>query len=330
MAVEFKDYYKILGVERTASDDELRKAFRSLARKYHPDVAKDKKTAEDKFKEINEAYEVLSDPEKRKRYDTLGANWDQQAGFRPPPGWEQGGRTYQSRGRPGEAFEFHFGGTGFSDFFEQFFGARGGPGYAGFEQARGGEPFAQEEIFSERGRDVESDLLVTLQEAIQGAVRTVSLRKLNPRTGEAELQNFRVRIPAGVHEGKRIRVPGKGAEGVRGGGAGDLFLRVKLEKHPDFRVQGSDLYHDLELAPWEAVLGTAVRIPTLEGPLTLKIPPGTNQGQKLRVRGQGLPMETGRGNLYAVVSIQVPTHADEEEKKLWEQLAKKTGFNPRK
>jgi curved DNA-binding protein len=198
MAVEFKDYYKVLGVSRDASADELRKAFRKLAREYHPDVAKDKAKAEEKFKEINEAYEVLSDPEKRKKYDTLGANWNRQA----PPGFEQG-RGFSSKGPRGEDYEFHFGGTGFSDFFEQFFG--GGRGARGFEfdemlgrqggRAQRGPGFGNQPV---RGNDIEGDVLVTLQEAFAGSIRTISLQKLNRQTGQAETQTFRVRIPIGV------------------------------------------------------------------------------------------------------------------------------------
>src|SRR5438132_11626964 len=173
MAVEFKDYYKTLGVARTASDEEIRKAFRKLARQYHPDVAKDKRTAEEKFKEINEAYEGLGDPQKRGKYDQLGANWKQGADFRPPPGWERRTRRSGGDAESFSDFEFHFGGTGFSDFFEQFFGSRGGRGPAGF--GRGGG-VAEEDFAAERGRDIEGDILVTLEEATRGSVRSVQVR----------------------------------------------------------------------------------------------------------------------------------------------------------
>ena len=331
MAVEFKDYYQSLGVSKGASDEEIRKAFRKLARKYHPDVAKNKAEAEEKFKEINEAYEVLGDPEKRKKYDTLGANWNRQGGFQPPPGWQSGGFTEAS---PGEGYEFRFGGTGFSDFFEQFFGGRG-RGFGGsspFEEAgaRSGG-YRQGRGAAQRGNDIEGDILVTLDEVLNGSIRPVSFQQTNPRTGRSETHTFRVKIPQGVQEGQLIRVAGKGEAGLGGGGPGDLYLRVRLAKHPDFRVRGSDLYHDLELAPWEAVLGTTVRVPTLEGPISLRIPPNTHAKQQLRVRGKGLPGRSGeRGDLYAVVGIEVPSELTAGERELWEQLAKKSEFRPRR
>lgn len=330
MAVEFKDYYKSLGVSKEATDDEIRKAFRKLARQYHPDVAKNKAQAEEKFKEINEAYEVLSDPEKRKKYDTLGANWNRQGGFQPPPGWQ--GAPFTETGP--EGFEFHFGGTGFSDFFEQFFGARGGgmPGGFTFEEAgsRRGAGGFRRGGFAQRGSDIEGDILVTLDEVVRGSVRPVSFRVANRRTGQTETHTFRVKIPQGVREGQLIRVAGKGEAGAGGGGPGDLYLRVRYAKHPEFRVNGGDLSYDLELAPWEAVLGATVRIPTLEGPVSLRVPPGTNGGQQLRVRGRGLPNgRNGRGDLYAVVSIEVPRQIRPDERELWEQLARKSDFRPR-
>jgi curved DNA-binding protein len=327
MAVEFKDYYQTLGVSRTASDDEIRKAFRKLAREFHPDVAKDKTRAEEKFKDINEAYEVLSDPEKRKKYDTLGAQWKQPGGFTPPPGWQQAGR-----GGQGQPFEFHFGGTGFSDFFEQFFSGRGGAGmrgFTGFEEPGRAETSGRGA--ARRGNDVEGDIMVTLQEALQGSIRTVSLRQINPRTGQAETHSFRVKIPAGVQEDQLIRVPGKGEEPSGGGSAGDLYLRVRFSKHPDFRVRGADLYYELEVAPWEAVLGATATIPTLEGSVGVRIPPGTTAGQQLRIRGKGLPAGGGRrGDLYAVIHIQVPVEISSAEKEIWEKLAANSSFNPRR
>jgi curved DNA-binding protein len=331
MAVEFKDYYQTLGVSKKATDEEIRKAFRNLARKYHPDVAKNKAEAEERFKEINEAYEVLSDPAKRKKYDSLGASWNQPGGFRPPPGWQGGG--FREAG-PNDEFEFRFGGTGFSEFFEQFFGGRGafGRGFD-FEEA---EPHARSQgfrpgrAFSLRGNDIEGDILVSLDEVLHGSVRTVSFQQADRRTGKTETHTFRVKIPQGVQDGQLIRVAGKGEAGVGGGGPGDLYLHVRLAKHPDFRVRGLDLYYDLELAPWEAVLGTTVRVPTLDGSISLRIPPGTNHAQQLRVRGRGLPSRTGeRGDFYAVVAIHVPSHVSSAERELWEQLARKSEFKPR-
>src|SRR3954453_3627658 len=232
MAVQFRDYYETLGVPKTASADEIRSAFRKLARKYHPDVAKDKKTAEEKFKQINEAYEVLSDPEKRRKYDDLGENWNQPgAGFQPPPGWgPAGGGGFQRT--PGGGVEFEFGGTGFSDFFEAFFG--GGRGQSAF----GG--FGQRQPRTERGSDVEADIMVTLEEALNGSTRAVSLR----RTGSNKVETYNVKIPKGVHDGQRIRLAGRGEAGASGGKSGDLFLRVRLARDPDFRVEGNDLIHE--------------------------------------------------------------------------------------
>jgi curved DNA-binding protein len=329
MAVEFKDYYSVLGVSRDASEAEIKKAFRKLAREYHPDVAKDKKAAEAKFKEINEAHEVLSDPEKRRKYDELGANW--QAGDFPPPRGPQFRRwSTDGAGMPDQ--EFHFGGTGFSDFFEQFFGgggARGGNFEEMFRHARtsGSHPGN----VAMPGSDIEGDVLVTLDEVMHGSVRPITLQRVDPRTGQKETESFKVRIPPGAQEGRRIRVPGKGGPGSGGAPAGDLFLRVRLAAHPDFRVRGSDLYHDLELAPWECVLGTQVEVPTLSGSVKLRIPPGTNNGQQLRVRGQGLPQPSGgeRGDLYVVVSVQLPKQPSPEERELWEKLARTSRFNPR-
>lgn len=336
MAVEFKDYYQVLGVQKSASEDDIRKAFRKLARQYHPDVAKNKAQAEEKFKEINEAYEVLSDPEKRKKYDTLGANWNSRSGgFQPPPGYRGGGFRYAPGQDPREGFEFHFGGTGFSDFFEQFFGARGGSFRGGDPNDRsdlrsGRQSFRSDGGFAQRGEDVEGDILVSLEEVLQGSVRSVSLQQANRRTGQTETHTFRVKIPQGVQEGQLIRIAGKGETGVGGGGPGDLYLRVRLAKHPEFRVRGADLYHDLDVAPWELVLGAEVRVPTLEGPISLRIPPGTVNGQQLRVRGRGLPNRAGqRGDLYAVTSLEVPTQVSSDERELWEQLSRKSRFNPR-
>lgn len=324
MAVQFKDYYKTLGVSRDASQDDIRKAFRKLAREHHPDVAKDKARAEEKFKEVNEAYEVLGDPAKRQKYDTLGANWNQ---AQPPPGYGRQDRGFRRAGANGEEFEFQFGGTGFSDFFEQFFGGRGEHGFGGF--AEGGRRQGTQPM---RGQDVEGDILVSLSEAFLGSVRTISYRRMNRHTGEVAEENFRVRVPVGVQEGQMIRVPGKGEQGRNGGPAGDLYLRVRFEQHPDFKVRGADIYYDLDLAPWEAVLGATVSIPALEGTVAVRVPPGTGKGQQLRVRGKGLPKGTGgeRGDLYATISLQTPSEVTVEERKLWEELARRSSFNPRK
>jgi curved DNA-binding protein len=320
MAVDFKDYYKVLGVSREASEADIKKAFRKLARQYHPDTAKDKKAAEEKFKEINEAYEVLGDSSKRRKYDELGANWNQQ-----PQGVPGGGGGGTWRGFNGEAGEeFHFGGTGFSDFFEQFFGGgvrHGFGGPQGFGDAHG--PI--------RGGDIEGDIMVTLDEVLNGSSRTISLRRVNPRTRKAETETIRVRIPPGISEGQSIRVSGKGEEGSAGGPPGDLYLRVRVASHPDFRVRGADLYYEVDVAPWEAVLGSTVTIAALRGRVNLRIPAGTNNGQQLRMRGQGLPKgKTGEsGDLYVVVNVQLPQDLSAEESELWEKLRAGSRFNPR-
>ncbi len=351
MPVQYKDYYEILGVPRNASEADIKKAFRKLARQYHPDVAKNKKQAEEKFKEVNEAYEVLGDPAKRKKYDELGANWSSGADFRPPPGWERfstGGGGFPGRGSRGEEFEFHFGGTGFSDFFEQLFGARGAR--AGGFGRRGAGAFGEEDFASERGRDIEGDLMVTLEEAMRGSVRSVSVRHAVPcehcggtgqrarhvcnvcgGTGQiAKTDTYQVKIPAGVSEGQRLRVAGRGELGTGGGAAGDLYLRVRIAKHPEFDVEDHNLIYEAELAPWEAVLGTSISVPTLNDRVNIKIPAGTHSGQKLRVRTRGLPRrDGGNGDLIVVTRVEVPTQVTDAERRLWEQLAKESRFNPR-
>lgn len=321
MSMEFKDYYAVLGVSKSASPEDIKKAFRSLARLYHPDVAPNKAVAEPRFKEINEANEVLSDPEKRRKYDELGANWD--------PSERQTVRNEQGFGNNAEeGAEFHFDGTGFSDFFEHFFGSRGTP-YANFR--RTGECRAEDAPFPQRGQDVEGDILVTLDEVLHGSTRMINLRRVDARTRQTSSQTLRIKIPPGVRESQLIRLAGKGKEGIGGGDPGNLYLRVTFAKHPDFRVRGADLHYDLELAPWEAVLGATIHIQALGGTASIKIPAGTQAGQSFRLRGQGLPGHDGlRGGLYVKVSIQVPTHLTPEEKVRWEQLAAKSTFNPRK
>jgi len=328
MAIEFKDYYQVLGVTPKATDEEIKKAFRTLARKYHPDVAKDKKSAEEKFKEINEANEVLSNPESRRKFDQLGADW--KTGSRPPPG--RGGSQPAGGASRGGADEFRFEGTGFSDFFEQFFGGRAA-------RSRGGSPFGAQDFANGheepevalRGQDIQGDILITLDEVLNGAMRTISVQRTNARTGQAESETHQVRIPKGVRAGQTIRVSGKGGEGSNGGRAGDIYLRVRYAQHPDWQVRGADLLGQLELAPWEAVLGATVPVPTLEGSVSVKVPAGFQQGQKLRVRGKGLPAGgTKRGDLYIEASIQVPPHSSKEEVLLWKQLAAQSTFNPRK
>jgi len=318
MPAEFKDYYATLGVARDASADDIKKAFRKLARLYHPDTAKDKKTAEAKFKEINEANEVLSDPDKRRKYDTLGANWQEAENFQPPHG---GG---------GHEQEFHFGGTGFSDFFEQYFSGGSRYGFPqGFEEEvpSGGAKKGR----ARRGHDIEGDILVTLEEAMHGTQRPISLQTVNRQTGAAQTHSFEVRIPPGATDGRRIRVPGQGEPGQNGGAAGDLYLRVRHAAHPEFTTQEADVLHELDIAPWEAVLGAEVIVPTLDGSIKLRIPAGSENGQSLRLRARGLPKgKTGeRGDFFVKLQIVLPTKLDDAERKLWEQLRSASTFNPR-
>lgn len=327
MPVEFKDYYATLEVARDAGEEEIKKAFRKLARKYHPDVAKDKKTAEEKFKAINEANEVLSDPAKRKKYDELGANWRDEGRFQAPSDRS----SPESRGAPGgHGPEFHFGGTGFSDFFEQFFS--GGSRY-GFPQDGDGRADAKrfDDGRARRGSDIEGDILVTLDEAMHGATRSISLQMTNPQTGKVETRSFQVRIPPGATDGKRIRVPGQGEPGPAGAAAGDLYLRVRHAAHPDFHTRETNLYHELDVAPWEAVLGTEIVVPALDGTVKLRIPPGTENGQQLRVRGRGLPKgKSGeRGDFHVIIAVQLPAKLSDEERAQWEKLRGISTFNPR-
>jgi curved DNA-binding protein len=317
--MEFKDYYKNLGVGKTASQDEIRRAFRKLAKKYHPDVAKDKKTAEAKFKEINEAYEVLGDAEKRKKYDQLGSSWDQpQGGFPGRGGFSPG----VGRSRPG-GMEYHFEGTGFSDFFEQFFGGAGGDPFGG---RGGGSEFQQRRAVSSHGEDVEAEILVTLEESLRGSERSISLRKAEATGQAGQLHTLKVKIPAGVREGQRIRLAGQGEPGVGQGQPGDLYLKIKFSRHPHYRVKDQDLFYDLDLAPWDAVLGSKVAITTLDGEtVSVSVPAGIQQGTQLRLRGKGLPDSTKeRQDLFLKINIEIPETIDEEERELWKKLAQKS------
>ena len=304
--MQFKDYYAILGVPKTASQDEIRKAFRKLARQHHPDVAKDKKGAETKFKEINEANEVLGDPQKRAKYDELGADWNQ-------PGRQQQARNWEEMfGQGGGGFDFGGagnggpGGGGFSDFFEAFFGGRGGGA-----RARGRRP-AQS-----RGQDAEFELAVTIDEALHGGKKGFAV----DRGGTRETIN--VSIPKGVRSGQRIRLTGKGEPGIGGGPAGDMYLRVVVQAYGDYRIDGHDLIRAVPVAITTAVLGGEVEVPTLDGAVKLKVPAGTQPGQKFRIKGRGLPSgPDARGDFYAEAKVTIPKSLDAREQALWEQLAK--------
>jgi curved DNA-binding protein len=329
MAVAFRDYYELLGVPRDASNEEIRSAYRKLARQYHPDVNKDP-GAEDRFKEISEAYAVLTDPEKRERYDRFGANWKAGQDVSGASGFGGFGTDNGDRGGFGGGdygdvrVEFGtggFGGGDFSDFFEGLFGGAG-PGRGRTRAGRTSGLGGFEGFSTMRGTDQEAELELSLEEAARGGKRKISF---------GDGRDYEVSIPPGVRDGQRIRLAGEGSRGAGGGPPGDLFLRVRIKPHPRFRLEGRDIYVDIPVTPWEAVLGATVEVPTLDGTSRVKVPPGSSTGRKLRLRGQGMPSTKGEpGDLYAVVKIEVPRKPTPEERELFEQLARVSKFNPRK
>lgn len=316
MSVKFEDYYQVLGVQRDATSKEIQAAFRKLARKYHPDVNKDP-DAEKNFKKINEAYEVLKDPDKRKQYDQLGANWKAGQDFTAPPGWENVNMHYGDGSQ-----EFHFGGSGdFSDFFEMLFGRQGG-GFSGFSAS---PRSSRQRSWSQKGRDRESALTIGLEDAYFGTGKTVELQLLEEQP-DGTLVNSRkeiqVKIPAGVKDGSKIRLKGQGEPGVNGGAPGDLYFTINIAPHHRFSAEGADLKTTVEISPWEAILGGKVRVSTMEGRVTITIPPGTQNAQRFRLKGKGLAQGTEKGDLYAVMKVIIPTNLSPEEIRLVEQLAR--------
>lgn len=316
--MEYKDYYQILGVAKSASQDEIQKAYKKLARKFHPDVNREA-GAEDRFKEIGEAYEVLKDAEKREKYDRYGSAWKQaQETGAPPPGWENLSFDF------GSASDFGgggFGSSGFSDFFDMLFGASGAAGSpfaGGFRTSgRGGFPTA--------GQDQESTIRLSLEEAARGGPRELVLAE--PGGGRRTLT---VNIPPGVKPGGKIRLGGQGGKGA-GGAAGDLYLRVEILPHPELRLDGHDLHATVAVAPWEAALGGPVSVPTLAGPVTVKIPAGSSSGKRIRLKGKGFPVRKGDpGDLFAELRIVVPETLTPRERELYEELAKVAQFQPRR
>ena len=315
--MEYVDYYEVMGVKRDATQDEIKRAYRKLARKFHPDVSKEA-DAEPRFKQLGEAYEVLKDPEKRTAYDQLGANYHSGENFRPPPNWDAG-------------FEFSGGGytggdsAGFSDFFESIFGQQGG---ASAHRAGG---YARGAGFTARGEDHHAKVLIDIEDAFTGATRTITLRvpKVTPdghvRSGEHSLN---VKIPKGIKPGQRIRLAGQGAPGMGQGAVGDLYLEVEFRPHSLYRVDGTDIYLDLPVTPWEAALGAKVKVPTPSGLVDLKIPANSSQGNKLRLKGRGLPAKQP-GDLFVVIAIALPPADSTEEKALYETMAEQMAFNPR-
>lgn len=299
MSIEFKDYYQLLGVDPSASTKDIKTAYRKLARKYHPDVSEHHE-AEDRFKEVTEAYEVLKDVEKRAEFDEIRQYGSQGRPFQPPPDWQPRHRDdgYSSQGD-------------FSEFFSSIFGQH-------FENAQSNQRSSQQ-----RGHDIETDLPIFLEDTLSEGTKMISYQL----GGSSKTLN--VKIPAGITDGERIRLKGQGTAGLAGGAQGDLYLRIRLVPHPLFDVEGYNLVITLPLTPWEAALGTKINLPTLSGKVKLTIPPNSQSGQRLRIKGNGLPKSSERGDLYAVLKIVMPPHSDDESNKHWQQLAEKSAFDPR-
>lgn len=330
--MEYRDYYKILGVARTATADEIKKSYRRLARKFHPDVSKEK-DAETKFKEVQEAYEVLKDPEKRAAYDQLGSEWKSGEQFRPPPDWG-GGFEFRGGPRQGRASSGARGGArhteefeeaeGFSDFFSSLFGG-GARGFSG----GGANPFGG--AGARAARDHHARVDVDLEEAFAGTTRTLELKRpdLKPDgTLDLKTHTVRVTIPAGVTEGQLIRLAGQGEQSTGGGKPGDLYLEVHIKPHRLFQLEGRDVTLTLPIAPWESALGATVTVPTLGGGVEMRIPPNSQSGQKMRLRGRGLPGQTP-GDQYIQLKIVVPPASTPEARAVFEEMKQKLDFNPR-
>ncbi len=310
--MEYKDYYKIMGVHRDATQDDIKRAYRKLARKYHPDVSKEA-DAETRFKELGEAYEVLKDPEKRVAYDRLGSNWRAGQEFRPPPDW-------------GHGFEFHGGGfteadaSQFSDFFESLFGR-------GFAHG-GGRPWQET---SAHGQDVYAKVYIEIEDAYHGASRALTLKStVLGADGRPQVKDrtLNVRIPKGVRQGQYIRLTGQGDPGFGNGKQGDLYLEIEFQHHPYYHVEGKNVYIDLPIAPWEAILGATVKTPTPTGIVELKIPAGSVSGGKLRLKGRGIPAKPD-GDFYVVLKVSLPPADTDATRAVYQEMARITRFNPR-
>lgn len=313
--MEYRDYYKILGVARTAAAEDIKKSYRRLARKYHPDVSKEK-DAEEKFKEVQEAYEVLKDPEKRAAYDQLGSAWKSGEPFRPPPDWASGFEFRGGAARPGGSQGFRE--EGFSDFFSSLFG--------------GASPFGASARHHQGGRDHHARIEIDLEEAFAGGSRTLDLKRPELKAdGTLELRSHTVRvtIPAGVTDGQLIRLAGQGEPAPGGGRAGDLYLELGIRPHRLYHLDGRDVTLTLPIAPWEAALGATVTVPTLGGAVEMQVPPGAQSGQKLRLRGRGLPGQPP-GDAYVQLKVVLPPASSPEARTLYEDMrAKLSGFDPR-
>ena len=315
--MEFKDYYQALGVARDAPADEVKRAYRKLARKYHPDVSKEPH-AEKRMKEVNEAYEVLSDPQKRAAYDQLGKGHQPGQDFRPPPGWDEGFEFSERDPSGAEAAEF-------SEFFSEIFRRTG----RGAGQARGR---GREDPSHAQGNDHHARILLDLEDAFAGATRQITLRapKLDDK-GRVTLEErtLNVKIPRGIREGQVIRLTSQGEPGLGNGKPGDLLLEVLFKPHPRFRADGRDLLLTLPVAPWEAALGAVVPVDLPGGALNVRIPAGAQSGKQLRVRGKGIPADPP-GDLYFEIRIVAPPATTPEAKELYETMARELNFDPRK
>ena len=308
--VKYKDYYEILGVPRSATEKEIKTAFRKLARKHHPDANKNNKDAEEKFKEINEAYEVLGDTDKRRRYDTLGNSFRGGNDFTPPPGFDfnfdfsKGFRQTQD--------------SPFSDFFEMFFGDAMKSGRASPFQETFTQTYTRPQT-KRRGEDQSINLHLSLEEAYKGTTRKIDINVPNQ-----ESKRLEVKIPPNVRENSKIRIAGEGLPGKNRGASGDLYMVVKLKPHPFFKIDGDDINSEISITPQEAVLGSEIEIPTIDTPVKMVVPPGTQNDKVLRLRGKGLPHQKkeGRGDHFVKVKIDIPTVITDDEKKLYQELAK--------
>lgn len=314
MSVAFQDYYEILGVPRGSTQAEIQKAYRKMARQFHPDVNKEK-GAEDKFKKINEAYEVLKNPESRKKYDQLGSNWRAGEPFSPP----RGGAHQEG----GFDFSDAFSGSGFSSFFDSLFGNQG-------KRSASTRNYRYEDEMNAGGVEQEATIEVSLEEALHGVEKEIIVKPLAQASqGEAQRQ-IKVRIPPGATEGSKIRLKGQGRSRVRGGKPGDLILNVKLKSHPKFHAEKHDIIAKLVVTPWEAALGAKISVATLSRPVTVTIPPGSQSGQRLRLKGKGLPRQKGEaGDIFYEISIATPKTMTEQEQHLFEELSRVSSFRPR-
>lgn len=315
--MEYKDYYKILGVSRDAKEDEIKKSYRKLARKYHPDVSKET-NAEEQFKAVQEAYEVLKDKEKRAAYDQLGNHWQSGQEFRPPPNWHgfNGAAGFEDLGG---------GGGDFSDFFASIFG--------GGRARQGGFRHAKQHEFNQRGNDEHAKINISLEEAFRGGTKAVHLqvREVDAHGRvHTKTRTLKITIPKGIISGQQLRLAQQGSPGVGKGPAGDLFLEIDINPHPAFSLQGRDIYLTLPVTPWEAALGAKVTVPTLAGPVEMKIAAGAQAGQKLRLKGRGLPGSPVAGDQYTLLQIVTPPADTDAKQALYEKMAQEMPFDPRK